>query len=147
MTRPLVALAVARVVVGSACASRATVDATCPVADIQILGFDDFHGALEPPTGANGRIGTVAAGGVASALTSLIEHYEPFFVKIGQRRIGTLTAPLLEANNEAGGSALGDVIADTILEQTSAGVRWRAGGAVEQRRHSRRSNRAACCAG
>ena len=35
-----------------------------PVADIQILGFNDFHGALEPPTGSNGRIGTVAAGGV-----------------------------------------------------------------------------------
>ena len=48
-----------------ACASRATVDrAASPIADIQILAFNDFHGALEPPTGANGRIGTVDAGGV-----------------------------------------------------------------------------------
>ena len=65
MIRPLVAIAVASVVIGSGCASRATVDgAKGPTADIQILGFNDFHGALEPPTGANGRIGTVAAGGI-----------------------------------------------------------------------------------
>ncbi len=71
----------------------------------------------------------------SSALTSLIEHYRPFFVAIGQRPIGTLTAPLLEANNEAGESALGDVIADAILEQTSAAASggaqvalWNSGG-------------------
>ena len=71
----------------------------------------------------------------SSALTSLIEHYRPFFVAIGQRQIGTLTAPLLEANNEAGESALGDVIADAILEQTSAAASggaqvalWNSGG-------------------
>ncbi len=44
--------------------ARAVDRATSPIADIQILGFNDFHGALEPPTGSNGRIGTVAAGGV-----------------------------------------------------------------------------------
>ena len=64
MTR-LAALGLACVVLASGCASRATVDrAKSPIADIQILGFNDFHGALEPPTGSNGRIGTVAAGGV-----------------------------------------------------------------------------------
>ena len=31
---------------------------------IQILGLNDFHGALEPPSGSGGRIGTTAAGGV-----------------------------------------------------------------------------------
>ncbi len=31
--------------------------------DVQILGFNDFHGALAPPSGANGRIGDVDAGG------------------------------------------------------------------------------------
>ena len=71
----------------------------------------------------------------SSALTSLIEHYRPFFVAIGQRQIGTLTAPLLEASNAAGESALGDVIADAILEQTSAAASggaqvalWNSGG-------------------
>ena len=65
----------------------------------------------------------------------MIEHYRPFFVEIGQRQIGTLTAPLLEANNEAGESALGDVIADAMLEQTSAAASggaqvalWNTGG-------------------
>lgn len=63
----------------------------------------------------------------SSAMTALIEHYRPFFVESGQRKIGTLTAPLLEAGNDAGESALGDVIADAVLEQTSAPA---SGGAV-----------------
>ena len=33
------------------------------VVTVQILSINDFHGALEPPAGANGRIGDVAAGG------------------------------------------------------------------------------------
>ncbi|MGA8845832.1 MAG: metallophosphoesterase, partial [Nocardioides sp.] len=32
--------------------------------EIQILGLNDFHGALEPPTGSGGRIGSTNAGGV-----------------------------------------------------------------------------------
>ena len=65
MTKPFVPFALACVVLGLGCGARAPVDrAKGPVADIQILGFNDFHGALEPPTGSNGRIGTVAAGGV-----------------------------------------------------------------------------------
>ncbi len=68
----------------------------------------------------------------SAAITALIDHYRPFFVEIGQRQIGTLTAPLLEAGNEAGESALGDVIADAMLEQTSprrrpAARKWRCG--------------------
>jgi len=31
---------------------------------VQLLAFNDFHGALEPPTGSNGRIGATPAGGV-----------------------------------------------------------------------------------
>lgn len=31
---------------------------------VQLLGFNDFHGNLEPPAGGGGRIGTVDAGGV-----------------------------------------------------------------------------------
>ena len=71
----------------------------------------------------------------SAAITSLLEHYRPFFVEIGQREIGTITAPLLETGNDAGESALGDVIADAMLEQASAlapgGVQvalWNTGG-------------------
>jgi len=31
---------------------------------VQLLAFNDLHGNIDPPSGANGRIGTVAAGGV-----------------------------------------------------------------------------------
>jgi 5'-nucleotidase len=34
-----------------------------PPASIQLLAFNDFHGHLEPPTGANGRVQETAAGG------------------------------------------------------------------------------------
>ena len=65
MNRPLVAGGLALSLVASGCASRGDVDrAKSPIAEIQILGFNDFHGGLEPPAGANGRIGTVLAGGV-----------------------------------------------------------------------------------
>lgn len=65
MTRLLLVTGVAVSILLPGCAARAAVDrAASPIADIQILGFNDFHGALEPPTGANGRIGTVDAGGV-----------------------------------------------------------------------------------
>ena len=56
----------------------------------------------------------------ATAITGIIDHYRPFFALQGQRHIGTLTAPIMEATNDAGESALGNVIADAILEQTSA---------------------------
>ena len=56
----------------------------------------------------------------AAPLSELLAHYRPFFTEMGLRRIGTITAPILEATNEAGESALGDVIADAMLEQTTA---------------------------
>lgn len=56
----------------------------------------------------------------SAAITGLLDHYRPFFAELGQRRIGTLTAPLPEATNEAGESPLGDVVADAILDQTAA---------------------------
>ena len=31
---------------------------------VQLLGLNDFHGALEPPSGSGGRVGTTDAGGV-----------------------------------------------------------------------------------
>jgi 5'-nucleotidase len=39
---------------------------------VQVLAINDFHGALEPPAGANGRIGSVqAAGGMEYLATHL----------------------------------------------------------------------------
>jgi 5'-nucleotidase len=35
-----------------------------PAVDVQVLAFNDFHGNLDPPDGANGRIGGSDAGGV-----------------------------------------------------------------------------------
>jgi 5'-nucleotidase len=54
------------------------------------------------------------------AMTALIDHYRPFFLEVAQRKVGSLATPLLRATNEAGESALGDVIADAILDQTAA---------------------------
>lgn len=34
------------------------------VTEVQILGLNDFHGALEPPAGSGGRIGATNAGGI-----------------------------------------------------------------------------------
>src|SRR5665213_2647340 len=38
---------------------------------IQLLALNDFHGSLEPPSGGNGRVGTVIAGGAAYLATHL----------------------------------------------------------------------------
>src|SRR5471032_2248695 len=38
---------------------------------IQLLAFNDFHGNLEPPDGATGRIGGVLAGGAEYLATHL----------------------------------------------------------------------------
>ena len=38
---------------------------------VHVFAINDFHGALEPPTGANGRIGDVAAGGAIYLATHL----------------------------------------------------------------------------
>ena len=37
-------------------------------------------------------------------MTALLDHYRPFFTELGQRAVGTITAPFLEATNEAGES-------------------------------------------
>ena len=39
--------------------------------DVQVLAINDFHGALEPASGANGRIGTTDAGGIEYLATHL----------------------------------------------------------------------------
>ena len=47
------------------CAARTPTAATPAIVQVQLLGFNDFHGTLDPPTGSNGRIGEVTAGGAA----------------------------------------------------------------------------------
>jgi 5'-nucleotidase len=45
--------------------------ASSPTASIQLLAFNDFHGALEPPAGENGLVHTTLAGGAAYLATHL----------------------------------------------------------------------------
>ena len=42
-----------------------------PTVDVQLLAINDFHGALEPATGANGRVGSTDAGGIEYLSTHL----------------------------------------------------------------------------
>ncbi|MEO8259541.1 MAG: bifunctional metallophosphatase/5'-nucleotidase [Acidobacteriota bacterium] len=42
-----------------------------PAVAIELLAFNDFHGNLEPPTGANGRVGRTVAGGAEYLATHL----------------------------------------------------------------------------
>ncbi|SDO20007.1 bifunctional UDP-sugar hydrolase/5'-nucleotidase [Geodermatophilus sp. DSM 45219] len=42
-----------------------------PPVEVQLLAFNDFHGALEPPSGSGGRVGTTDAGGLAYFATHL----------------------------------------------------------------------------
>jgi 5'-nucleotidase len=67
-----VALALTVTLIGFATASgfdaRAAERATVAV---QLLAFNDFHGHLEPPSGTNGRIGNIEAGGAEFLATHL----------------------------------------------------------------------------
>jgi 5'-nucleotidase len=48
--------------------------------------------------------------------SALLEHYRPFAAAIGGRPVGTIATSILRAANAAGESALGDVIADAMLD-------------------------------
>jgi 5'-nucleotidase len=52
--------------------------------------------------------------------TALLEAYDKFAAPIANRRAGSITETLLRAPNEAGESALGDIIADAQLAATRA---------------------------
>jgi 5'-nucleotidase len=45
--------------------------------DVRILAINDFHGALEPPSGSGGRIGTIDAGGIEYLGTHLRNLWAP----------------------------------------------------------------------
>lgn len=55
----------------------------------------------------------------SAAITALIDHYRPFYTALGQRKVGSIAAPILEASNANGESPLGDLIADAMLDRTS----------------------------
>src|SRR5262245_41030563 len=42
-----------------------------PVVEVQVIGFNDFHGNLRPPTGRSGQVDGVDAGGAAYLATWL----------------------------------------------------------------------------
>jgi 5'-nucleotidase len=63
----LAAAAIAVTVVPAATAESKAPD---PI-KVQLLGINDFHGNLEPPSGSSGRIGTVNAGGVEYLATHI----------------------------------------------------------------------------
>ena len=79
LTQILLALALC----SASCASHtpaatSAATATAPVAaptsdtiDVQLLAMNDFHGALEPPAGSNGRIAQTIAGGIEYMATHL----------------------------------------------------------------------------
>ena len=63
----------------------------------------------------------------AADLTALVDKYNTLVAPLANRVVGTVTADLLRANNAAGESAYGDVIADAQLAATSPAA---LGGAV-----------------
>jgi 5'-nucleotidase len=55
----------------------------------------------------------------APDLTALVDKYNALVAPLANRVVGSVTADILRANNAAGESALGDVIADAQLAATS----------------------------
>ncbi len=88
--------------------AQATADRSSTV-EVQILAINDFHGALEPPAGANGRIANTLAGGVEFLATHLAQlkatHAHSVVVSAGDNLGGT---PLLSSlfHDEASVEAL-----------------------------------------
>jgi 5'-nucleotidase len=62
---------------------------------IQLLAFNDFHGNLDPPSGSNGRIGSVDAGGV--------EYFATHLARLKSRNSNTL---IVSAGDLVGASPL-----------------------------------------
>ena len=54
------------------------------------------------------------------AQSALIAHYRPVAEKVGGRVVGTITGSLTRSESDAAESALGDVIADAMLEEARA---------------------------
>ena len=124
------------------------VDAMDDEIDVVVTGHTNWavncvlDGKIVTGAGANGRIVTdidltvsratkdVVAASVnnvpvsrdvakAPDLTALVTKYNDLSAPLANRVVGTATADILRANNDAGESALGDVIADAQLAATS----------------------------
>jgi 5'-nucleotidase len=61
------AVVIAGLVLAATCARRP------PIVLVHVLAFNDFHGSLDPPAGANGRLGGVPAGGIEYLSTHLAQ--------------------------------------------------------------------------
>jgi 5'-nucleotidase len=91
MKKTLLALVALAAAIAVAPMAGAAVDRKGPpaakTAEIQILGLNDFHGALEPPSGSGGRIGSTNAGGVEYLATHVralrAENPNTLFVSAG----------------------------------------------------------------
>jgi 5'-nucleotidase len=59
------------VLIGSVLFSSGTNAGQNRIVDVQLLGINDFHGNLEPPSGSTGRIGAIDAGGVEFLATHI----------------------------------------------------------------------------
>ncbi|MEQ1898632.1 MAG: bifunctional metallophosphatase/5'-nucleotidase [Vicinamibacterales bacterium] len=55
--------------------------------------------------------------------TRIIEHYRPFSAKVGGRQVGSLAASLDRRDNPAGETALGEMVADAMLDASSEPAR------------------------
>ncbi len=80
--------------------------------------------------------------------TALLEAYDKFAAPIGNRQAGSIAETLSRMPNDAGESALGDIIADAQLAATTAAARWRRRDRVHQsgrhpHRHHEETGR--CC--
>ena len=77
---------VATIATAVACASitRGPSPAAGGVVNVQVLAINDFHGNLEPPSGASGRVDTVDAGGVEhlGAHIARLEATNPYTVVV-----------------------------------------------------------------
>jgi 5'-nucleotidase len=63
--------------------------------DVQLLAFNDFHGALEPATGGTGRVGDTDAGGI-----------EYFATHLAQLRSATPNTVVVSAGDNVGATPL-----------------------------------------
>jgi len=81
------------------CAPRSSAPATTAAApglvDAHLLAFNDFHGTLEPASGANGRIASVDAGGI-----------EYFAAHMRQLRAANRNTLVVSAGDNIGASTL-----------------------------------------
>ena len=86
------------------------------ITDIDLTIDKETHDVVQPIM-VNNRIVTQDVP-LAADMTALIAEYNAVAAPIAARVIGQTTAPILRANNTAGESQLGDVIADAQLAST-----------------------------